>query len=184
VSNRNASPEPTSPSNPDPEPQPGDDHTGQSRGRIDRAAKRAQLERDLKALTPEQKKQVVRVNRYVFGFGIGALAAMIGLNLPVPWPVLGLAALVVSAVVAVKGLILAHRTPLARGAVVYLAMGLGLLSLFALYSIPLIITWSDQLDYRDCLSQTQTIEGQDACRDQFQEATKADWTRILRQLSE
>jgi hypothetical protein len=148
----------------------------------DRAAKRAQFERDLKALTPEQKADLMRVNRYVFAFGAGALVSMIGLTLPLPWPAVGLAAMALSLFVAIRGIILAKRTPLARGVVVYLAMGLGLLGMFAVYSIPLIITWGDQWEYQQCVSQTQTIEGQDACLTQLEQATKSDWARILRQL--
>ncbi|MDR3107391.1 MAG: hypothetical protein LBU05_04235 [Bifidobacteriaceae bacterium] len=124
----------------------------------------------------------MRVNRYVFGFGIAALTAMIGLTTTVPWPILGLAALIGSAVIGIRGIMIARRVPLARGAIIYLGMGLGLLAMFALYSIPLVITWGDQWEYQQCLRQTQTIEGEDACRTQFEEATKADWTRILRQL--
>ncbi|MDR1633454.1 MAG: hypothetical protein LBS27_00690 [Bifidobacteriaceae bacterium] len=147
----------------------------------DRAAKRAQFERDMKALTPEHKQNLMRVNRYVFGFGAGALVSMIGLTLPLPWPAVGLAAIVASLVLAIRGIILAKRTPLAKGVVVYLAMGVALLGMFAIYSVPLIITWGDQWEYQQCVGQTQTIEGQDACQAQLEQATKSDWAKILRQ---
>jgi hypothetical protein len=147
-----------------------------------RADRRAEIERDLKSLTPEQKKELARLNRFVFSFGVGALVAMVGLSLPVPWPAIGLAALVFSAVLAIRGIKLARRTPLARGVIVYLSMGLGLLAMFSVYATPVVITWGEQLRYQQCLRQTQTIEGADACRDKLEQATKSDWTRILRQL--
>ncbi|MDR0593804.1 MAG: hypothetical protein LBG60_11220 [Bifidobacteriaceae bacterium] len=172
------SPEPPPPTG----PQGPHGPQGPRRPDSDRAARRAQIERELKAMTPEQKRDLVRVNRFVFGFGAGALVTMIGLTLPLPWPVLGLAALVVSLILAIRGIALARRVPLARGVIVYLAMGLGLLGMFAVYSIPLIITWGDQWEYQQCLGQTQTIEGQDACRAQLEQATKSDWASLLRQL--
>ncbi|MDR1187692.1 MAG: YIP1 family protein [Bifidobacteriaceae bacterium] len=186
VPNRDTPPEPNDrpddQAEPDGRPDPPQGPSGRRSASQDRAAKRAQLERDLKALTPEQKQQLTRVNRFVLGFGAGALAAMIGLTLPLPWPALGLVALVVSVIVGARGIVLAHRLPLTRGAVIYLSMGLGLLAMFAVYSVPLVLTWGDQWEYQQCLEQTQTIEGQDACLTEFEKATKADWKNILRQL--
>jgi hypothetical protein len=136
----------------------------------------------MEALTPDQRQQLTRVNRLVLGFGLGALVAMIGLTLPLPWPVLGLVALAGSAALAIKGIALAHRTPLARGVVVYLSMGLALLAMFTLYSIPLLLTWGERWEYQQCLGQTQTIEGQDACTDQYEKATKSNWANLIDQL--
>ncbi|MDR2378906.1 MAG: hypothetical protein LBD70_05740 [Bifidobacteriaceae bacterium] len=136
----------------------------------------------MRALTPEQKKSLMRVNRHVFGFGAAALATMIGLTLPLPWPALGLAAMALALVLAIKGIVLARRTPMGKGVIVYLAMGIGLLATFALYSIPLLVTWADQWEYQQCRSQALTIEGEDACLARFEEAAKSDWATILRQL--
>lgn len=145
----------------------------------DRAAKREKLQQELKALKQEQKQDLVRVNRFVLGFGGLALVAMIALSLPLPWPAAGFLALVAAAVLAIRGIRLARRTPLAGGAVMYLALGLGLLGMFTLYSIPLITTWEEQWDYQQCVAQTQTIEGRDACFAAYEKATEADWRQLL-----
>jgi hypothetical protein len=155
---------------------------GKERGGRDRAARREELQRELKALKPSQKRDLIRVNRFVLGFGAVALLAMITLTMPLPWPAAGLAALVAAAALGIRGIRLARRTPLARGAVMYLALGLGLLGMFTLYSIPLVTTWEEQWDYQQCLGQTQTIEGRDACYEDYQKATEADWRQILQRV--
>jgi hypothetical protein len=152
--------------------------------RAERAAKRAELERELKALTPEQRQSLARVNRFVFGFGLCALVMMVTLTMRLPWPAIGLAALVAAIVVGIRGIILARTVPLAKGVVVYLSLGLALVGLFAVYSVPLIVTWSDQWRYQQCLNQTQTIQGQDSCRDEFEEATEVGWSNFLRRLTD
>jgi ABC-type transport system involved in cytochrome c biogenesis permease subunit len=121
----------------------------------------------------------MRVNRSVLGFGLAALAAMAAMSLPLPWPALGLAAIVVALVIAIRGIALARRTPLSSGAVMYMGLGLGLLAMFTLYSIPLIATWQDQWAYQECLQMTQTIQGQDSCRATFEKATEIDWRKLL-----
>jgi hypothetical protein len=145
----------------------------------DRQAKHEELERQVKALSPANKKDLARVNRFVTGFFLVTLVAMIALALPLPWPAVGLAAVIAGAAVAVRGIMLARKTPLGSGAVMYLSLGLALLGMFTLYSIPQVATWEDQWAYQECLEQTQTIEGQDACLAAYEEATKADWTRLI-----
>ncbi|MDR2252417.1 MAG: hypothetical protein LBD97_00905 [Bifidobacteriaceae bacterium] len=144
-----------------------------------RAARREETQRALKALSPEKKRELVRVNGFMLGFGALALLAMITLTLGLPWPAVGLVAMVIAVVTAIRGIRLARRTPLARGAVTYLALGLVLLAMFAFYCIPLATTWQEQWEYQRCMSQTQTIEGEDACRAAFEKATESDWRRIF-----
>jgi hypothetical protein len=167
---------PASAQRPKPKRPPKD--SARRRAAKDRSARREDLQRQLKELKPGEKRDLVRVNRLMLGFGVVALLAMISLSLPLPWPVAGLAGLVAGAVLAIRGIRLARRTPLAGGAVLYLALGLGLLGMFSLYSIPLVATWGEQWDYQQCLGQTQTIAGRDACYDSYREATEADWRRI------
>jgi hypothetical protein len=176
---------------PDPKPPPGTNRgpgrggrrrskdEARRRAAKDREAKREDLERQVKALSPAKKRDLVRVNRFVVGFGLLALVAMIALTMPLPWPGPGLAALIVAVAVAVRGIRLARRTPLGNGAVMYLSLGLALLGMFTVYSIPMVTTWEEQWDYQQCLSQTQTIEGQDACRAAYEKATADDWSRVL-----
>jgi hypothetical protein len=130
-------------------------------------------------LTEEQKDQVKQVNRFVLGFGATALTAMLGLTLQFPWSVVGVAATVVAVPVAVKGILLARRADLTKAAVTYLGIGLGLIALFALYSVPLIVTWPDQWRYSQCIDMTQTITGQDACLKEFENATETGWKKLL-----
>jgi hypothetical protein len=166
-----------------PKPSPGRKRASKDAARRradnDRAAKREKLQQELKALKQDQKRDLLRVNRIVLGFGGLALVAMITLSLPLPWPAAGLLALIVAAVLAIRGIRLARRTPLAGGAVMYLALGLGLLGMFSLYSIPLVTTWGEQWEYQQCVAQTQTIEGRDDCFAAYEKATEADWRQIL-----
>ncbi|MDR2114170.1 MAG: hypothetical protein LBO75_02705 [Bifidobacteriaceae bacterium] len=162
---------------PDP-PRSGKDEA-RERAQKDREQKRAELEKELKALTAEQRAELARVNRHVLGFGAAAMAAMVALILPLPWPALGIAALIGAVIVALRGIVLARRIPLARGAIMYLSLGLSLLGVFMLYSVPLLFTWEDQWNYQQCVEQTQTIQGQDTCLDTLEKATKNNWQRLL-----
>jgi hypothetical protein len=155
------------------------DRPVKERSAKDRAAKREEFERTLKSLTADQKRELGRVNRFVLGFGGLALVTMIALTMPLPWPAVGLVAMLTALIVAIRGIRAARRTPLAGGAVTYLTLGLVLLGMFAFYCIPLVTTWEEQWDYQRCLEQTQTIEGADACRAAFEKATESDWRRLL-----
>jgi hypothetical protein len=137
------------------------------------------LARLLEAATTEQKERLKKVNRHVIWFGFLSLVTMICLILPLPWPAVAFVALPVALVVAIRGIVLARRDQLTKGATVYLAFGLALLGVFGLYTIPLLITWGPQWDYQQCLQQAVTIEGRDACLTAFEQATKPDWTRLL-----
>jgi hypothetical protein len=150
------------------------------RAATDRQAKREELQRAVKALSPAKKRDLVSVNRFVMGFGLLALVAMISLTMPLPWPAVGLVALIIAVVTAIRGIRLARRTPMGNGAVMYLSLGLALLGMFTLYSIPLATTWEEQWEYQQCLEQTQTIEGQDTCLAAYEKATKDDWGRLFR----
>ncbi|MDR2380781.1 MAG: hypothetical protein LBE08_06360 [Bifidobacteriaceae bacterium] len=150
----------------------------------ERQAKRDELERALKALSVDDKRRLARVRRFMTGFGFLALAAMIALSLPLPWPAAGIVAMVAGVIAAIRGIVLARHTPFAGGAVTYLALGLVLLGIFAVYCIPLVASWEEQWAYQQCLRQTQTIEGEDACRASFEQATEADWRRLFQRGSD
>jgi hypothetical protein len=146
-----------------------------------RAARRERMEQELRALTGPQREALMKVNRMVVYFGLLALGAMITLSLSLPWPAVGMALLVAATVVGIVAIRKASSVPLARGAVLYLALGLGLVGMFAIYAFGLILTWGPQWEYQRCLNDAQTVQGQDACAAEFKNSTQNLWTGLLGQ---
>jgi hypothetical protein len=128
--------------------------------------------KELEALGPEDRERLVRVNRQVLFFGACALGAMFSMSLPLPWPALGVVLLVLAVVLAIRGLVTANGLPLASGASLYLGLGLGMCAMFALYAVGLAATWGEQWDYQQCVTQSQTVQGRDACTSQYKQDTQ------------
>jgi hypothetical protein len=145
----------------------------------DRAKRRATMAKALADLTPEQRANLASVNRSILYFGVTALGAMIGISLPLPWPAVGVALLVLAIVIAIRGIAKAQKTPMAGTAILYLALGLGMCAMFAIYAVSIAATWPQQWDYQQCVAQSQTVQGQDACRATLQETTKDRWSTTL-----
>lgn len=148
-------------------------------GLMDRRARRERLEQELRNLTPEQRDSLVKLNRMVLYFGGLMLLAMLGLFMPLPWPALGMVALAAAVVMGVVGIVRAQKVPMGRGAVMYLALGLGLAATLAFYAMGLLVTWGPQWDYQQCLSDAQTVQGRDACVSTLQNQTANLWNRLI-----
>ena len=150
------------------------------RPREDRSSRRARLVKEIQALPKDQRDKLKRVNRFVlYCMGL-SLGAMVTMSMPLPWPVLGAALVVATVVVAIRGLIMAIKTPLAQGSMVFFGMGLAISVLFVFYSFGLAVTWQQQWNYQQCLRQTQTVQGQDQCMTQFKDATQSTLNGLLR----
>jgi len=138
------------------------------------------LIKEIAALPQEQRDKLKRINRLVLYCMGSSLGAMLAMSMLLPWAALGMALVVVTVVIAIRGLVMAIRVPLAQGSIVFFAMGLAMSALFALYSIGIILTWQQQWDYQRCLQQTQTVQGQDQCATQFKDSTQSVLTNLLR----
>jgi hypothetical protein len=155
-------------SNPYAPPEPGkqpDKNKGPAPKREpeDRDARRARMTKALESLTKEQRENLVKVNRSVLYFGASALGAMIGISLPLPWPIVGIALLILAVVIAIRGIVRAQKTPMAGTVILYLALGLGMCAMFGLYAVGIAATWPEQWEYQQCVSEAQTVQGQESC---------------------
>jgi len=122
----------------------------------------------------------MRVNRLVF-YCMGALAgAALAMSMSLPWPVLGIGLLVVTAILAIRGLVKATRTPLAQGTILFFSMSLAMTILFALVGAGVIATWPERWAYEQCQSQAQTVSDRDACTEQLNNDTQSRITDLLR----
>ena len=167
--------------NPFQPPPLGDGHLPKpKRPREDRTSRRARLIKEMEALPIEQRDKLKRINRLVMYCMGSSLGAMLAISMPLPWAVLGMAMVVVTVVIAIRGLVMAVKVPLAQGSIVFFAMGLAMSALFALYSFAIVLTWQQQLDYQRCLQQTQTVQGQDQCTTQFKDSTQSVLSNLLR----
>lgn len=167
--------------NPFQPPPPGNGRPPEpKRPREDRASRRARLIQEIRDLPKEQRDKLRRVNRLVLYCMSATLGAVLTLSMPLPWPALGIAFVVFTVVVAIRGLVMALKTPLAQGSIVFFAMGLAMSALFTFYSVGLVMTWQQHWDYQRCLSQAQTVQGQDQCTAQFKDATESILTNLLR----
>ena len=153
---------------------------GPKQPREGRAARRARLIKELQQLPKEQRDKLRRVNRLVLYSMGGTVGAMLTLSMPIPWPAVGMALVVLTMIVAIRGLGAASKAPLAQGSVVYFIMALVMSALFSLYSVGLALTWSQQWDYQQCLNRAQTVAAQDQCTAQFKDATETIFSNLLR----
>ena len=150
------------------------------RPREDKAARRARLIKQLKELPTEDRQKLAKVNRLVLYCMATTIAAMVTLSLPLPWPAIGMVLAITTVVLALTGLVKASKVPLAQSSMLFFGMGLAMSAIFALYSLGLIMTWTQQWEYQQCLSQAQTVTGQDQCTAQFKDATKSQFGDMLR----
>jgi hypothetical protein len=107
-----------------------------------------------------------------------AFLAMLCMMMPLPWPVLGLAAAAMAAVTGVRGIRLARRNLLGAKMATYFVWGLAMVGLISVYTVPMAATWGAQWDYQQCIERSITIEGRDGCLTDFKEQTKLDWARL------
>ena len=157
---------------PPPPPQPGPGPHEPKQPREGRAERRARLQKEIKNLPKEQRNQLGRINRLVL-FAMGStIGALVTISMPLPWPAVGIGLVILTMVLAIRGLSAAIRTPFAQGTIAFFVTAIAISGLFSLYSAVLVMTWPQQWTYQQCLSRAQTVAAQDQCTAQFGDATQ------------
>ncbi|ROS79034.1 hypothetical protein [Cellulomonas sp. PhB143] len=124
-------------------------------------------------------------SRSVIRFGLAMLVAVVTTALPLPWAVLGLAALAWAFVAGFRALGRARR---ARGAgtragtralVPAVVVGLVLTALVTLQTLTTFAVWDVQVAYQDCTAAAVTVQAHDACASGRESGIEEQVTRLL-----
>jgi hypothetical protein len=118
-----------------------------------------------------EKQEFAAVGGIVLRFGLALLVGLWALLAPLPWPVVGFAAVVIGMIIGIRGIRRAKRLPGGGGAVVSLTIGLVLGGLLLLYSLGLVVTWPAQMNLHQCQQQALTTQAHDACQQRFEKET-------------
>lgn len=119
--------------------------------------------------TPEQ---LASVSRSVLHFGLFMLAAVLTMQVDLPWQLMSLAFAIGAVVVGVRALVRVFKEQIRGGLVVLLVFGLMLSGLLVVTTLGSLAVWNEQVERQQCLRSAITVSAQDRCERLYQEAVE------------
>ncbi|MGC0249520.1 hypothetical protein [Pseudactinotalea sp. Z1748] len=146
----------------EPSPADGGPGPGKAPGRQGRAGR------------PERPKptpeQLASVSRSVLHFGLFMLAAVLTMQVDLPWHLMSLAFAIGAVVVGVRALVRVFKEQIRGGIVVLLVFGLMLSGMLVVTTLSSLAVWNEQMERQECLRSAITVSAQDRCERIYQEA--------------
>lgn len=131
----------------------------------------------------EQKKidpeKMAAVSRPVLHFGLFMLAALIAMQLNLPWQLASLAFAGAAIYVGVRAIIRVIKARAGGTIVVLLAFGLTLTGLLVITSISNLALWNEEMERQRCLSSAVTVSAEDRCEQEYQRAVEERLGNLL-----
>ncbi len=119
--------------------------------------------------TPEEAAEV---SRPVLHFGLFMLAAVIAMQLDLPWQLASLAFAVGAIIVGIRGLVRVFKKRIGGFIAALLIFGLALTGMLVLTSVGNLALWDEQMERQRCLNAAVTVAAQDACESAYTDAVE------------
>lgn len=173
MSNPYAPPEPASqpPPQTDPGHDPGQDHPS---GQDHKPDQDRDPRRPGRPGRPEKPKptpeQLAGVSRSVLHFGLFMLAAVLTMQVPLPWQLISIAFAAGALVVGIRALLRVFRQQIRGMISVLLIFGLLLSGMLLVTSLSNVAVWDEQMERQQCMRSAITVAAQDRCEQTYQQA--------------
>ena len=103
-------------------------------------------------------------------FGLFMLAAVLTMQVHLPWQLISIAFAIGAVVVGVRALLRVFRQQIRGMIVVLLIFGLMLSGMLLVTSLVNLAVWNEQMERQECLRSAITVAAQDRCEQRYQQA--------------
>lgn len=115
---------------------------------------------------------MAQVSRSVLHFGLFMLAAVLTMQVPLPWQLISIAFALGAVVVGLRALIRVFRQQIRGMISVLLIFGLLLSGMLLVTGLGNLALWDEQMERQQCLRSALTVAAQDRCERAYQVAVE------------
>lgn len=119
------------------------------------------------------------MSRSVLHFGLFMLAAVLTMQVPLPWQLISIAFAIGAVVVGVRALLRVFKQQIRGMIVVLLIFGLMLSGMLLVTTAGSLALWNEQMERQQCLRSAITVAAQDRCEQAYQQAIEERFGSLL-----
>ncbi len=119
---------------------------------------------------PDERTQVA--SRRIRHFAVLSLAALVTLQLPLPWGLVTLLFATLAVVIGVRALVAARKAGMRSLVTVAVSAGVGFTALLVVSLLTVVALWPLQLELQECQRGALTISAKHACQADFEQGVQ------------